>query len=173
MNNRMQDFEFLKAIGSSQRSTQSIARFIFKKLQQCFENLQQISQDCAEFLRLTNLMRLVSSRLEKCYHLKCWLDVLSRISSRALYYYYIQNCLKQLFAISSKMSSPEVEKFEITEEDLNLYPKRKKMSKNKAALGNIWIILHCFKCFNLLTCTTRRKLFCLATMLYFTVTLLM
>lgn len=33
------------------------------------------------------------------------------------------------------MSSPEVEKFEITEEDLNLYPKRKKMSKNKAALG--------------------------------------
>lgn len=33
------------------------------------------------------------------------------------------------------MSSPEVERFEITEEDLNPFPKRKRMSKNKAALG--------------------------------------
>lgn len=58
-----------------------------------------------------------------------------------------RNCLEQLFAISSKMSSPEVEKFEITEEDLNLYPKRKKMSKNKAALGSIWIIFALLKVF--------------------------
>lgn len=76
----------------------------------------------------------------------------------------------KLYFRNSRMSSPEVERFEITEEDLNPFPKRKRMSKNKAALGetcSIWQMeglkndimsctIHCvqwiFLCGKMLTC---------------------
>lgn len=46
----------------------------------------------------------------------------------------------KLYFSFSRMSSPEVERFEITEEDLNPFPKRKRMSKNKAALGKTFSV---------------------------------